>query len=76
MLKFPVFLPVVCLASNVIVRNNHFEFNGKKLFLSGGNQAWYWYGYDFGNGDWWKGTIVKIFKLNHSQFCGKSIFFY
>ena len=21
-----------------------------KLFLSGGNHAWHWYGYDFGNG--------------------------
>ena len=47
-------LPVACLANNVIVRNDHFEFNGKRLFLSGANQAWFWYGYDFGNGDWWK----------------------
>lgn len=29
--------------------------------MSGANQAWHWFGYDFGNGNWFKdpGTFIK-----------------
>jgi hypothetical protein len=40
-----VFLfPILTIANNVVVKNGQFELNGQKLFLSGSNQAWFWYG--------------------------------
>lgn len=42
-------------ASKVTVNENaQFEYNGTKLFLSGANHAWHWYGFDFGNGQFAK----------------------
>ena len=40
--------------SKVTVQNNEFRFNGQKLFLNAANQAWHWYGYDFGDGQYYK----------------------
>ena len=44
----------VALCSKVTVENNEFRFKGQKLFLNGANQAWHWYGYDFGDGQYYK----------------------
>lgn len=40
--------------SKVTIQNKEFKFNGQKLFLNGANQAWHWYGYDFGDGQYYK----------------------
>lgn len=37
-------------ASRLSVSGTNFVFNGKVVFQSGVNAAWYSYGYDFGNG--------------------------
>ena len=44
----------VVSCSKVTVQNNEFRFNGQKLFLNGANQAWHWYGFDFGDGQYYK----------------------
>ena len=44
-----------CTASKVTINSeNEFVFNGSKLFLSGANHAWHWYGFDFGDGQFAK----------------------
>jgi len=44
-----------CTASKVTINSeNEFVFNGSKLFLSGANHAWHWYGFDFGDGNFSK----------------------
>jgi len=39
-------------ASRLQVQNGHFTYNGQRVFLSGGNLPWIYYGYDFGEGQW------------------------
>ena len=45
-------LPVY--GSGVDIVDGEFRLNNEKIFLSGANQAWHWFGFDFGNGNWWK----------------------
>ena len=40
--------------SSVDIVDGEFRLNNEKIFLSGANQAWHWFGFDFGNGNWWK----------------------
>ena len=58
----PLFSPVQLLlllvpavlvqASRLQVQNGHFTYGGQRMFLSGGNLPWIYYGYDFGEGQW------------------------
>jgi len=41
------FLPIV-YGSFLTVQNNGFSFGGQKVFLSGANIAWHYFGMDFG----------------------------
>ncbi|KAK0058643.1 mannan endo-1 4-beta-mannosidase, partial [Biomphalaria pfeifferi] len=36
--------------NRLVIDGNHFTYNGKRIFLSGGNLPWISYGYDFGDG--------------------------
>lgn len=48
----------VALCSKVTIQNKQFRYNGQKLFLNGANQAWHWYGFDFGDGQYYKGSLI------------------
>lgn len=41
-----------CVANKLCVNGAHFTLNGQRVFLSGINQAWVSYGYDFGAGQY------------------------
>lgn len=71
-------LPIATFANSVEVFDNEFRLHGQRIFLSGGNQAWYWYDYDFGNGQWWNGpnTAYKKTIDNLSRFGGNSLRFW
>ncbi|XP_035824881.1 mannan endo-1,4-beta-mannosidase [Aplysia californica] len=38
--------------SRLAIQNGHFVLNGQRVFLSGGNLPWIYYGYDFGDHQW------------------------
>jgi len=39
-------------ASRLSVQSGHFQYGGQRVFLSGGNLPWIYYGYDFGDHQW------------------------
>ena len=62
MIVFSVFLASsLILASDVRISGKRFKLNGERIFLSGANQPWFWYDYDFGDGQWFKDPKGKIF---------------
>lgn len=54
------------LASKVTISNKEFRFGGSRLFISGANQAWHWYGYDFGDGQYYKDPS-RVYQRNIDQ---------
>lgn len=65
-----IFLVIVessgALASKVTITNKEFQFGGSRLFISGANQAWHWYGYDFGDGQYYKDPS-RVYQRNIDQ---------
>lgn len=44
-----MFLAAAASGIKLMAKPDGLYYNGKKVFLSGVNIAWNWYGYDFGN---------------------------
>lgn len=66
------------LSSKVTISNKEFRFGGQRLFLSGANQAWHWYGYDFGDGQYYKDPS-RVYQRNIDEIAsngGNSIRFW
>ncbi|XP_064600906.1 mannan endo-1,4-beta-mannosidase-like [Liolophura sinensis] len=56
------------------VHGNHFQLNGERVFLSGANQAWVSYGYDFGNRNYqWRGKDLERYLKELHQAGGNSL---
>ena len=60
-MKLIILYFVLISSSKVKIKNGQFEFDRERIFLNGANQAWHWYGYDFGNGEFYKepGQVYK-----------------
>jgi len=68
----------IAVANLVTVVDDEFQLYGRRIFLSGANQAWYWYDYDFGNGQWWNGPndVYKKSIDDLSRFGGNTLRFW
>ncbi|XP_064600905.1 mannan endo-1,4-beta-mannosidase-like [Liolophura sinensis] len=61
-------------SSFLSVHGNHFQLNGERVFLSGANQAWVSYGYDFGNRNYqWRGKDLERYLKELHEAGGNSL---